>query len=341
MKKRIEWIDWVKSFAIYLVVLVHIHCDYYVDCAIKSFVIPLFFILSGFLFNIENNPSPKDFVIKRFRQLIIPYLWINILAYLAWVFVLRNYGSNVGDELEWHTPLRAIFIGVAPLLVHDIPLWSLLSFFIVEIVFYFSSYLKFKWWMIFGGSFVLFYFLYWLYPDTLYDCPLVAGASLLGLIYYSIGNGCRKVSFVSFNKGWISLFLNFIVIILLCCIFIPIVYFNGYPSFYTCQIGNFLLYFIGSLCGAGIFILFFKIISSLFKEPKIINVISVGTLLVVGFHLLVFAFIKGVMLFVFGIEPETYIYGVLNGSLLAIVILALCIPIIWFIRKYARFLICK
>ena len=38
--------------------------------------------------------------------------------------------------MDWYIPVAGIFAGIPPLLVHDIPLWSLLSFFVVDVVFY-------------------------------------------------------------------------------------------------------------------------------------------------------------------------------------------------------------
>ena len=95
--KRIAWIDYGKSLAIFLVVLLHVNCNHEVVKVINGFIMPLFFLMSGYLFSIDRNPSYKVFVAKRFRQLMVPYLWISALAYAAWVTVLRHVGMCRGS----------------------------------------------------------------------------------------------------------------------------------------------------------------------------------------------------------------------------------------------------
>ncbi|MCH5225125.1 MAG: acyltransferase family protein [Muribaculaceae bacterium] len=345
MKNRIEWIDWCKSFAIFFVVWLHIHSNEVVDMVINGFIMPLFFIVSGYLFKFENNPSGTRFFIKRFRQLVVPYLWINIIAFLLWVFFLRNYGSNPLDEIEWHSPLVAIFTGVGPLLVHDIPLWSLLSFFVVEMLFYFLYYLHLRWGGILIFSFLLYCILVSFIPDTIGSLPMVVGPSIAGLIFYALGFGWResirpKILLPQSPKGrMIFLFAGLVVCLGL---FVPAVISIGNISFYICRIGNLPGFFISSLSGSVFIIIICKLISHFsLSTPPLIRMISIGTLLICGFHLIIFAGIKGVMLLGFNISPDKFTSGFWPGLILALIIVLFSLPIIWFIRKYARPLIDK
>lgn len=61
-EKRIVWIDYAKSIAIWLVVLLHTHCDAECSQIINSFVMPTFFILSGILFSSERYVSYGQFI---------------------------------------------------------------------------------------------------------------------------------------------------------------------------------------------------------------------------------------------------------------------------------------
>ena len=60
--KRIAWIDYGKSLAIFLVVLLHVNCNHEVVKVINGFIMPLFFLMSGYLFRIDRTPSYKVFV---------------------------------------------------------------------------------------------------------------------------------------------------------------------------------------------------------------------------------------------------------------------------------------
>ena len=53
------------------------------------------------------------------------------------------------------------------------------------------------------------------------------------------------------------------------------------------------------------------------------------------------ALIKGVMLFGFGIPPAELTDGIFRGTAVALVAMALTFPIIYVVRRYARFLVDK
>lgn len=110
--RHFGWIDYAKTISIFFVVLLHTYCVAELTAALNSFVMQAFFFFSGFLFLRERNPDYRRFVDKRFRQLIVPYLWINAVAYAAWLFVLRHFGSDADAEIGWHEPLTAIAIGL-------------------------------------------------------------------------------------------------------------------------------------------------------------------------------------------------------------------------------------
>jgi len=84
--KRIEYIDALKGFAIFLVIWGHIiiQLGSYPNTTysiIYSFHMPLFFIISGFFFKSSLKLTPKDFLSKKSFQLLYPwFLWCIILG---------------------------------------------------------------------------------------------------------------------------------------------------------------------------------------------------------------------------------------------------------------------
>ncbi len=99
--KRLEHLDMAKGIGIFFVALGHME-----DIAtgtrvwISSFHMPLFFIISGILMAVKDEPD-KDFkesVTKRFRGLIIPYLWFS-LSY----FIIDIGNLNVVHNIDLHT----------------------------------------------------------------------------------------------------------------------------------------------------------------------------------------------------------------------------------------------
>lgn len=81
-QKRIHWVDSARGFCIFFVMMTH------ADKAeltifphfFRPFFIPLFFVVSGYLFNANRNW--KDFLQREWRGLIVPYLCISFFWFL-------------------------------------------------------------------------------------------------------------------------------------------------------------------------------------------------------------------------------------------------------------------
>ncbi|MBP9989017.1 MAG: acyltransferase family protein, partial [Ruminococcus sp.] len=76
-KKRIDWIDMAKGYGMILVIIGHIVADKGIAFRlISSFHMPLFFVLSGYLFS--NKKTFKEFFIKKVKSLVVPYFCLCI-----------------------------------------------------------------------------------------------------------------------------------------------------------------------------------------------------------------------------------------------------------------------
>lgn len=90
---RIVWIDYLKAFAIFLVILGH-SIQNISTCVelgrvysfIYSFHMPLFMTISGFFLGKMLHDSPAHFLLKRARQLLLPVLSFSVLAFaVSWM----------------------------------------------------------------------------------------------------------------------------------------------------------------------------------------------------------------------------------------------------------------
>lgn len=337
-QKRIGWIDYAKTIAIFFVVLIHTHCDHSLTITLKSFTMPVFFFISGFLFSRERNPEFGAFAYKRFRQLIVPYIWISALAYLLWVLVLRNYGDAHDSALAWHEPLLAAALGLPPGMVHDIPLWSLLCFFVVEMIYYPLHGKLIKNDAAIAAIFLVIASVVSLFsPEEGLILPLSLAPAASAMVFYALGHIARE-----HDTKLQSAFHPNILLILLSVVMIYIgVSCNSPVNFFMGHIGNPFFFMLSAVGGIMFVVQISAYFSLLSPDPTGIRLISRGTLLICGFHLLAFSVIKGVMLFGFGVEPATLTEGVGRGLIMAVAALTLCLPIIWLIERYARFLVSK
>lgn len=90
---RIKYIDYIRSFAIMLVVMGHViqyilHPESYMTNSIWQFIysfhMPLFMVLSGYTIGILNNKNASIFSIirKRAQQLLVPFfIWALLTAF--------------------------------------------------------------------------------------------------------------------------------------------------------------------------------------------------------------------------------------------------------------------
>lgn len=337
--KRIVWVDYAKVMAIYLVVVVHANCDPLLTKVLKDFLMPVFFVVSGYLFSAERNPAYGPFAWKRFRQLIVPYLWINALAYIAWLLVLRHYGSDAEAGVAWHSPLRGILTGTAPLLVHDIPLWSLVSFFVVEMVYYPLRRAGASPVAIAAGAAMVLGMAYELMPGVLWQLPLALGPSAAGLIFYALGNEWRRLSALHSRAD--SYVFSPWTVAVAAGLFAFASWRNGQVSFYTSYYDNYFLFLLAAVSGSLVVVNVARVLAVAFGEGRFLRFLSAGTLLICGFHLLAFAAIKGVALFVFGIDPGSLTDGLVRGLAFATAAFLLTLPAVWIVRRYMRPLVDK
>lgn len=108
-KEHIEWIDSVKGIGIIGVVIGHIFMpDTFIHKAIYLFHMPLFFFISGCLYR-AAIPN-KEYISKKFKSLIIPYLAIFVLLYPILALFYFPYGLSsqhmISDIAQIHDSYR-------------------------------------------------------------------------------------------------------------------------------------------------------------------------------------------------------------------------------------------
>ena len=81
-KNRIIWIDQLRGLAFYTVILGHMSIVYGLKSLIYSFHMPLFFMITGLVFNIKKiyNTKFKDFFLRLVEKMLIPYFCLQIIS---------------------------------------------------------------------------------------------------------------------------------------------------------------------------------------------------------------------------------------------------------------------
>lgn len=94
MKERIYWLDYAKFFAISLMVICHTSVPQTFDNVVHAFHMPVFFIISGWCFNIKKHKKPLPFIASRAKSLLIPYLFWGVLLYAGWQIFYCFYDTS-------------------------------------------------------------------------------------------------------------------------------------------------------------------------------------------------------------------------------------------------------
>ena len=127
--KRIEWIDIAKGITIFLVIIGHVSNNTTINYFIYSFHMPLFFIISGFLYKKKENYTKR-----KFKSILIPYFIFSILSFMYWFIIERNFREQ---NISAFKAFINIFLAFAENngYIFNVVLWFLPCLFFTEIIF--------------------------------------------------------------------------------------------------------------------------------------------------------------------------------------------------------------
>lgn len=132
-KKRETWIDIAKGIGIIAVVAGHTGF-YYFHHYFFWFHMPLFFILSGYLYKPANNMSALiSWTKKRTKQLLIPYISFGLLISLL------IYIGNGNHSLLFSNILDLLYSGQEVEIIFTV-FWFILTLYLTQISFAFLKY---------------------------------------------------------------------------------------------------------------------------------------------------------------------------------------------------------
>ena len=308
--KRIDYLDYVKGFGIFLVVLGHIYdASNPIKIWLYSFHMPLFFIISGILIKHTNikDRGMKNIIVSKFKSLIIPYICFELIAIFIWMlqneFTLTALKWNVMDSIFMYCEAGTT--------------WFLFALFVSEIIFILMlKYIKSSK-LITLITIILFIISLTIQTENhnllvIFRCFIANGFLYVGYYVYSL----------IINKD-----LNILSIIVLGMANIILSHFNGLVDLWSLQFGHIFLYIACSILGSLSIIYLFKKI----KQSYILKYLGENSLIIMATHqVLLEKFINVVT----GGE-----YTYLTGFLTLLLIILIEIPIIEIINRYMPFML--
>ena len=238
MGNRSKELDILKAVGIFLMIFDHVGWGELVHTYIQSFHMPLFFIVSGYLW--KPDQSTKRIAQKRFKTILVPYLSFSIVYLL--LFMVASLASLTDRSIV--LALRAVVF--FPTDMQNMPfapaLWFLPCFYLCNLIYAFLSENlgKTKWIAIIVLAAVGFTYS----SLTDYMLPITLEPIMVTPLFVLIGelikNNSEKI-FHWLDKHWVLLSL-----IIFDCVF---VYVNGSCDLRSARYHNCALYIIDAMLG--------------------------------------------------------------------------------------------
>ncbi|RXA19860.1 acetyltransferase [Methanosarcina sp. MSH10X1] len=361
---RFHWIDALKGIGIILVVFAHHKLPVALDTYIFSFHMPLFFFISGFLFDFwKHTASAASFVKKRFRSLIVPYFGFALLTCLFYLLLDIGYQPGVTNiDFFKASPaenIHSIVYALGPLISYNPPLWFLTCLFVTELLFYgfakkyYAEPGKLMFWLTAVGVIGYLYSVY-----VPFRLPWNADVALTAVVFYGAGNLFRK--FIE-PEAWkagekprdnpdYQPGLKFRRSLLRVWKFLPgiltlvnLLYFGYLLHFPTpeemnmnvLKYGNFFSYYLLAFSGIFTFVYLFKNV----RSSKVLEYYGRNSLIVLALHFPVKDILTKLIVLVFMIDVETYYYNAGFALGLTVLNLFCMIPVIFLINTYFPYLL--
>ena len=330
--QRTNWIDWVKAWCMTVVVFCHLpqqEDSFYLQY-LSSVILSSFFFVSGYLK--KPMTSQKETIKKYGYSLLIPYLIYNVLYYPYWIgktYIEQGGYPSFSDCLK---PIIGTLLGQLDssfsCQLNGVT-WFLISLFIMHWITDICNRQKHgKTWMLVISIAAM--ILYGLNKQTHYAPYLTFHGLIRSIPFFFMGNLMRNTNYlkeICFIKDlWVGISALTLSIILF--------YWHIYETIFSLHI---LLYFIVNAISVFATIQFFRALNCI--KVSLVTYISIGTLVIFGFHRILIGIIDYSIEKIFVINDIRYEwYEALIVSLLICIILY---PIIKIVKRHVPILIGK
>jgi fucose 4-O-acetylase-like acetyltransferase len=333
----IYFINVTKTFGIFLVAMSHLPVPHNLYAFINSFIMPLFFILTGYLTTFDDMPL-KEMWLKKIKRLLLPYYIFATITFAFWFFLGKNYGDDAASE---HNTLQYILglvfaIPSKAFMGFNLPIWFLPALFCSEILLYlgtkfFKKYLPLFVFLCLGIGVVL-------KEYNVCRLPFGIDVALFAMFFIQIGQWLKNgqvlekyIANLSFGikAGFCLLFLG------ITCYISHLNDAQVAVSLVDRVFNNYFLYIVGALSGS----LFLLYGGSCFPKIHLFSFFGRNTIIILGFHIMTLGIVKGIQVFLLRIPLETT-EGILGVYFLYVITVFLLLsPVIYLVNKYMPFLL--
>ena len=330
MEQRIDWVDTLKGIGIFLIVWGHYLENGWLRDYIFSFHVPLFFFVSGYLFNHKKHSHFSVFFKKRFKSIIVPYLFFSFIS-LGYVILKGSIGEIQGFSFPLYKPILGIFysIGANPWLIHNIALWFLTCLFIVEITYFYINKMTSK-----KTTLILLLLTFSIVGYIISIIPLIRlpwsiDIAFTAIVFYGVGH---------LYRGHVDIKRKYLFVPLFILSFLFSNLNRGVDMNYLAY-GNYFYFYISAFSGIFLFI----IISQLINKNFIFAFLGINSLIILGLHLhwLIERSSADIIISLTNVSTTIIATSIFWSFIMTSIAIILIFPLIFIINKYIPFIIGK
>lgn len=308
INKRIKWIDELKGFGILLVTIGHLKPYFFLEKHIYSFHICLFFFLSGYLFQNKCSQPFKSYFIKKFKTLMIPFLFWNFLSTIVDIYFFKNNCAN---------SIKRFFM-IDGSICWNAPIWFLLTLFLTEISYAYIYrlcphnkiiiFVSLIIWLIFGWK----------------PTHLLLNLIPLAILFYGFGHKINSIN-IEKNKKVEILMTLFLTINILFGVILNIRVSYTHSSF-----GNIYYFIIAAIAGVVFYVLLFYKIQNLWPKflESIIVVMGKSSLIIMATQYWLFKIINKIISLInkpsFMLSANQNMFNTILEAIITIYIIITC-----------------
>jgi acyltransferase len=332
-KTRLNDIDIAKGIGIFLVVLGHTCRDEQFKMYIYFFHLPLFFILSGFFFNINKFSSYGQFLKDNARTLLLPFFTFYLLAYIYWLLVERHL--RPGDaEIPLTTPALGLIYGTdyQDYMKPNGAVWFLTALFVCKNFLYLAvKYIKPKT-MFATALFASVGIGYYLSVIGFYKLPLSINSAFMG--FFFVGLGYLAKPYYEFLRDGKMLNKVISIVIAMGFSYLAINY-NLMPDMDYCLYGNVFLFLTGGIAGTVLCLFFSKMLT----KTYVLEYLGRNSLIIMGISEPCKRAVLGVFAKLTHYPVDAVRASVGMSLICTIIVLIILVPVIYVFNNYLAFAI--
>lgn len=340
---RIAWIDNLKAYGIFLVVLAH-HEKEIPDYLLKyiySFHVPLFFFASGLSFNPEKYENLKAVLVDKFRSLLIPYIVFSFSTYLFWLILHMARGQITFGSAEMIKPFIGIFYSSNWIwMTHNPPLWFLTCLFVVELEFYliykYSKRIRLDQLVVLGMLLLLSLLGCSVSRHIPFRLPWGMDISITALSLFGTAFYIKPKLHVYLNKRDPRTFLMLAPLLISLLVFsIHFSYTGDFVNMGLYRIHDCFNFLIAAIAG----VLCCCILSAMTPHNRILSFVGSNTIIILAFHLPAWSLIRGFQIASSWVQWDVVQNSLVMNMIYSVTQIALVVPVIILIRRYVPCLI--